>query len=178
MNELPAILELSRDLGSTYAAFLPIIPVGRASGGALLPPAGELLEALCSLRDTANSLGFRASLWCAPFVPLSGSSKHFRVHGCPSGKAFDILPDGTVPVCDTLRMKVSDVRKGVKEAWYDYLRHPLVRKLDEAPGECRDCPQRNVCRGGCRARAYALTSSLEAPDPLCPRVATQAFQRS
>lgn len=172
VKELPAILELSRDLGATYAAFLPIIPVGRASGGNFLPNARDLLDAFTALRDAADSLGFKASVWCAPFSLLIGSTKYFKASNCPTRKAFDVLPDGSIPVCDTLRIRVSDIRKGAREAWREYLAHPIVSKLNmEAPIECVDCPKKSKCVGGCRARAYALTGSLEKPDPLCPRIA-------
>ncbi|RLF12226.1 MAG: hypothetical protein DRJ98_01315 [Thermoprotei archaeon] len=169
VRELPSILELSRQLGSSYAAFLPVIPAGRAATTSFLPSSAELLEAFYSLRDAADLLGFKASIWCAPFAYLIGPTKHFHVYECNPRRSFDILPSGIIPVCDTLRIPVSDVKKGVAEAWREYLAHPLINEIAaKLPSTCKSCAARDRCRGGCKARAYALTGSFEEPDPLCP----------
>ena len=179
VDKLPSILELSSRLGSSYAAFIPIIPVGRAAKSySLLPDPGRLIDALQSLRDKAYSLGFHASIWCAPFAASIGGGRYFYVNRCAIASSLDILPDGSIPICDTLRIRISDVMKGVATAWSEYTSHPLVKRIAvRIPDRCRDCKLSSRCYGGCIARAYAMTGSLEEPDPLCPRIAIEQPQR-
>ncbi|MEM4462264.1 MAG: radical SAM protein [Candidatus Bathyarchaeia archaeon] len=173
VDKLPSILEFSCNLGSRYAAFIPIIPVGRASRVySLLPDPGRLFSALTSLRDKAYSLGFHTSIWCTPFAMRIGSGRYFRIGACTIASSMDILPDGSIPICDTLRIGVSDVSIGVVKAWSEYISHPLVKKISKRiPDRCRDCSISSRCRGGCIARAYATTGLLDEVDPLCPRIA-------
>lgn len=179
VDKLPSILELSSRLGSSYAAFIPIIPVGRAARSySLLPDPVRLIDALQSLRDKAYSLGFHASIWCMPFAMGISGGRYFHVDRCAIASSLDILPDGSIPICDTLRIKISDVMKGVVTAWNEYTSHPLVRRIAvRIPDRCRDCKLSSRCYGGCIARAYAMTGSLEEPDPLCPRIAVEQPQR-
>jgi MoaA/NifB/PqqE/SkfB family radical SAM enzyme len=53
-----------------------------------------------------------------------------------------------------------------------YRNHPtfrLLRDSDALKGKCQACSYRMVC-GGARARAFAMTGDLMAPDPLCTYV--------
>jgi radical SAM protein with 4Fe4S-binding SPASM domain len=169
LHALTDILRLSRDLEASYAAFIPVIPIGRAKyNDRLRINPSELLNAVIVLRDTANSLGFEATIWCAPFLSSVESTKYFHVNDCPIYRAWDILPDGSIPLCDSLRIKVTDVKIGVSKAWEEYLASPLVRNvLSTIPDACRNCKYNVICRGGCKARAYAITNSFTIPDPLC-----------
>jgi radical SAM protein with 4Fe4S-binding SPASM domain len=73
----------------------------------------------------------------------------------------DIFPSGFLPItCGNVR------NENVVEV---YRRHPVFRALrdaDSLSGKCGVCEYRNVC-GGSRARAFALTGSVLASDPLC-----------
>lgn len=177
IDKLPSILEISSKLGSNYAAFITVIPVGRASGfSSLLPDPAKLPSALTSLRDKAYSLGFPASIWCTPFALDIGEGKYFHVNRCAILSSLDILPDGSIPICDTLRIKVSDITKGVTAAWDEYVSHPLVKRIaTRIPDRCKGCRISSRCHGGCIARAYALTGSLEESDPLCHLIVADRF---
>jgi radical SAM protein with 4Fe4S-binding SPASM domain len=179
LHALTDILRLSRDLGASYAAFIPVIPIGRAKYDYRLSiNPSELLNAVTVLRDTANSLGFKVTIWCAPFLSSVGSTKYFHVSDCPIYRAWDILPDGSIPLCDSLRMKVTDVKVGISKAWKEYLTSPLVKNVfSTVPEACRNCKYNAICRGGCKARTYAVTNSFTSPDPLCT-LAQSSSQRS
>lgn len=178
LQALTDILKLSRDLGASYAAFIPIIPIGRAKrNNQLNVDPMDLLNATTTLRDTADSLGFRTTIWCAPFLSLVGPTKYFHVNDCPIYRAWDILPDGSVPLCDSLRIKVTDVKVGVSKAWEEYSTSPLVKEVfSTIPNVCRGCKYSRLCKGGCKARVYAVTNSLNSPDPLCPSI-RQSIQK-
>jgi radical SAM protein with 4Fe4S-binding SPASM domain len=40
-------------------------------------------------------------------------------------------------------------------------------KEERIGGACGHCPDRGICGGGCRVRAYRATGDLYAPDPFC-----------
>ncbi|MEM1557836.1 MAG: radical SAM protein [Candidatus Bathyarchaeia archaeon] len=172
LHVLTDVLKLSRELGASYAAFIPIIPIGRARyNDQLNIEPVELLNAVISIRDSTDALGFKAAIWCAPFLSSVGSTKYFYVGDCPIYRAWDILPDGSIPLCDSLRIKIADVKIGVSKAWEEYLASPLVKEVfTTVPEACRGCNYSRLCRGGCKARAYAVANSFSSPDPLCPLI--------
>ena len=87
---------------------------------------------------------------------------------CNAGKtACTIGFNGQVRPCSHAVQTYGSVKKGeggLKQAW-DNLQPWRTDAL--IPAECGDCSLKNMCRGGCRTEAYALSGSLKAPDPYC-----------
>ena len=168
---------LSEAVGAWEAVFLPLIPAGRArSGGGLAPTPGQVAECLRSAEEAAEEVGFRASVWCAPFAASFVRSKRIYIYPCSEG-VMDVSPQGDIMLCDTLDFKASNIREGVRKAWEAYLAFRDELLADRSVSHmwpCSSCPVRSFCEGGCLARAYLLKGDLGAPDPLCPLVAGEA----
>ena len=110
-------------------------------------------------------------LWCSPFASSFIRSRRVYVPRCMISACMDIAPDGSVMLCDTIDIKVTDVKKGVREAWEEYSSSELVKSLERPEnlrGLCRACRYARTCLGGCHARAMAIYGDLMMPDPLCP----------
>ena len=163
-------------VGASEAILLPLIPAGRAAreGRDLMPDPGQVAECMSGVEEAVEEIGYRACVWCAPFVADMAKSNRIYVFGC-SDRVMDISPQGDVLFCDTLDFRVANVREGVEEAWrkYEAFRDQLL--ADRKPNEmepCRSCPIRDFCQGGCLARAILMKNDLKAPDPLCPRASS------
>lgn len=85
---------------------------------------------------------------------------------CNAGKtACTIGPDGLVRPCSHANQVYGSVLEGdegLKKAWLNLQGWRTERYI---PEECGQCSIRNLCRGGCRTEAFAMSGSLEAPDP-------------
>jgi AdoMet-dependent heme synthase len=181
IGQLAAIAELVKKQGSELWSVFFIVPTGRAA--ARMMPDPERVEAtLHELADIADRQPFAVKTTAAPHYRrvLVGRRKArnqsagfgrrpgLRVN---DGRGFlfishrgDIYPSGFLPrSCGNVR-SVDPI---------DTYRHsPTFRTLRDASaltGKCGACEYREIC-GGSRARAYAVTGSMLASDPLCAYV--------
>lgn len=86
---------------------------------------------------------------------------------CSAGKtACTIGVDGEIRPCSHASQIYGSVMEndGFNEAWKNL--QPW-RTTQFIPSECSKCSIRNVCRGGCRSEAFAVSGKLNAPDPSC-----------
>jgi radical SAM protein with 4Fe4S-binding SPASM domain len=86
---------------------------------------------------------------------------------CNAGKtACTIGHDGSIRPCSHANQIYGFIHKdgGLKQTWLNL--HPW-RTNAYIPNECNECNVKNICRGGCRTEAYALSGDLQAPDPYC-----------
>jgi radical SAM protein with 4Fe4S-binding SPASM domain len=98
-----------------------------------------------------------------------------------------ILPNGDVTVCALSRdnrdlhfgnLLTSSLREIWQREGLDRLRSRYLA-AGHLEGVCADCIFRGVCRGGCRAWAYELGGSFDAPLPICEALERAgAFPRS
>jgi radical SAM protein with 4Fe4S-binding SPASM domain len=88
--------------------------------------------------------------------------------GCPCGKnSLRVSPDGWVRPC--VYWSASDTNLADGSFSIDALcQSEQWRAIRTIPRFCLDCPDLEVCKGGCAARR-ALTNGIEAPDPYCFR---------
>jgi AdoMet-dependent heme synthase len=79
--------------------------------------------------------------------------------GCIAGIRYcRILPEGSVTPCPYLPVKVGNIRQvSFKDIWANSEVLNELRDFDNLEGKCGLCEHRSIC-GGCRARAYGLTS--------------------
>lgn len=174
-SEVGRYVELCAELGVSSAALIPIIPVGRADRE-IMPTPSMTKEAFSLVAQKAEEVGLNVELWCSPFAPSLIKSRRIHASSCIVDVCMDIAPDGSVLLCDTIDIKVTDVKKGVREAWMEYSRSELVRSLtrpENLKGPCRACEHAESCLGGCHARALAIHGDLMMPDPLCPFVSNE-----
>ncbi len=161
-------------VGASEAILIPLIPAGRAGGRGrnLMPTSSQVVRCVKDVEEAVEEVGYRACVWCAPFLEDVVSSRRVYIFECSEG-VMDISPQGDILLCDTLDLSVSNVREGVEEAWrkYEAFRDELLSGRDTLEREpCRSCPIRDFCQGGCLARALLMEDDIGAPDPLCPRV--------
>jgi len=169
-GEAGRYVELCAELGTSSAALIPVIPVGRADRS-LLPTPSMTKEAFSLVAQKAEEVGLNVELWCSPFASSFIRSRRVYAPGCIISACMDIAPDGSVMLCDTIDIKVTDVKKGVREAWEEYSSSELVKSLERPEnlrGTCKACRYAHICLGGCHARAMAIYGDLMMPDPLCP----------
>jgi len=169
-GEAGRYVELCAELGASSAAVIPIIPIGRADRS-IMPTPSMTKEAFLLVAQKAEEVGLDVELWCSPFASLLIRSRRVYAPRCIISACMDIAPDGSVLLCDTIDIKVTDVKKGVREAWTEYSNNELVKSLERPEklrGPCKACRYAHICLGGCHARAMAIYGDLMMPDPLCP----------
>ncbi len=86
---------------------------------------------------------------------------------CNAGKtACTIGFDGSIRPCSHAIQTYGSMLDagGLYEAWINM--QPW-RTEEYIPESCNQCPEKNLCRGGCRTEAFAVYGSLKAPDPYC-----------
>lgn len=105
---------------------------------------------------------------CAPqFMRIAKqmnvSIKHVQamIRGCIAGLYYcRIYPTGEVTPCPYLPIKLGNIReKSFKDIWFNSEILKNLRDFKKLQGKCGECDYREVC-GGCRARAYGLTSDF------------------
>ena len=106
-------------------------------------------------------------------APAWPGSSQIRVYsggagGCPAGTHYmGIRPNGDVTPCPYLPVFAGNLRRSpLAELWTSSDLFGDVRRRASLEGRCGGCEMNAHC-GGCRARAYGMTGSLMAEDPLC-----------
>ena len=103
--------------------------------------------------------------------------RQLRDVGCNAGVTYcAVSPDGSVYPCGTISAKTpalycGNVREGgLLHVWQTspFLKQIRELKLTHIDGHCSECEFKNVCGGGCRARAVVHGGELHSADPLCP----------
>ena len=81
--------------------------------------------------------------------------------GCIAGLSYcRVYPTGEVTPCPYLPIALGNIRNTpFKEIWFKSEILEKLRNFDNLKGKCHVCQHRDVC-GGCRARAYGLSSSF------------------
>jgi radical SAM protein with 4Fe4S-binding SPASM domain len=88
--------------------------------------------------------------------------------GCPAGTHYmGIRPNGDVTPCPYLPVFAGNLRgASLADLWTSSGLFTGIRRRTALGGRCGECELNGHC-GGCRARAYGMTSDLMAEDPLC-----------
>jgi radical SAM protein with 4Fe4S-binding SPASM domain len=107
------------------------------------------------VKESRGRLTEAEAITCAPKGVNDGKALVFINY---RGEAF---PSRYLPVSG------GDVtRQSLSELYRDSSLFVSLRDISRLKGKCGRCPVRTVC-GGSRARAYAITGDLFAPDPCC-----------
>ena len=180
VGELARIAEfVHTELAATVWNLYFLVPTGRGQFVSDLTPA-EYDGVLADLRgikaDFADRMLVNAK--CAPhfvrtlFAADPGSS-FSRVYaggagGCPAGTHYlGIRPNGDVTPCPYLPVFGGNLGDAaLDEIWRDSEVFVRLRERKSLEGRCGACEFNPTC-GGCRARAYGMTGSYVAEDPLC-----------
>ena len=93
----------------------------------------------------------------------------FPQAGCQAANTMiAIASDGGVYPCPALPVRLGSIGEmSLKEIISSPAKKEFRRSLLKAPGECCDCAEIAVCRGGCRGRGLMLKGSLNGLDVAC-----------
>ncbi len=172
LGDLPLILQI--DLKTGFGVTLPNRPVDgiTARDGGMVPDPGELSSLdPAQLRKLASELG-EDRLRIHDFIlsQIMGLGT-IEPAGCEAANALSLVDgDGEVYPCDSLRVKLGDLRQeSLMTIWDKPIRQRIRRDVSSLPSVCSSCADLASCRGGCRGIVYHLKGHFKAPDPLCER---------
>ncbi|UXD21450.1 Fe-S osidoreductase [Ignicoccus pacificus DSM 13166] len=173
-------VRLSKELGASSVAIIPVMPFGNALVNEVWVRSREYMKALLDFVEALDEYEISGNTWCTPWSKYFFKSKRLHAGNCRFTEGIDIGPDGSVLLCDVLDIKLGNIReKNLKEVITEVNNNELVKKLREVPTTrpCRSCVFRELCLGGCYARALQRWGTLEG-DPLCPLVSLSRFRES
>ncbi len=188
--ELPQIAALVEECGVRIWSVFFLVPTGRAEASAMVDVEtaeatwewlADLSErAPFSVRTTAAPQFRRTQLRREKIGPsgatrLTGAGYALRewaggvdVRGVNDGRGF-LFIDRVGNICPSgfLQIAAGNVREDdLGEVYRTSALFRQLRDPDALTGICGTCPHTALC-GGSRARAYAVTGSVVADDPLC-----------
>ncbi len=191
-GEVNALIDLANELGTRRFLAFNFIPTGNAvniKDTDLTPSMREELLGLLYRRLKSGKLEVMTTAPQFARVCMSKSKDtmavaHFGtgetgdktrmlaefIGGCGAGRLYcAIQPNGSVTPCVYIPIKIGNLRKDkFSDIWENSAILKTLRRRDAVSGNCGRCDFKNVC-GGCRARAYAYTGSLNGCDPGCIR---------
>lgn len=96
--------------------------------------------------------------------------------GCTAGKDnfyVDAYGDvyGCSMMCSMKELSAGNLRNNLlSDIWNNSSMFKKIRNLEinNLTGKCKNCTYFSICKGGCRACAYASTNSLDGSDNRCP----------
>ena len=166
-DEIDDIMALAEKHGASSFHLFFLVPTGRGKEIEDISPdmyermIEGVLEKVASAR---YNLAVRPV--CAPQFMRIAAQKGLDLkkwtRGCIAGLTYcRIYPTGEVTPCPYLPIKIGNVRETkFKEIWFHSPILKALRDFDNLKGKCGVCEYRAIC-GGCRARAYGLTSFVD-----------------
>ena len=163
-DEIDDIMALSEKLGVENFHLFFLVPTGRGGKIADISPAKYELMIKENLSKTSrHRLNVRHS--CAPQFMRIAKDMHLDmrqwIRGCIAGMYYcRIFPNGEVTPCPYLPVKLGNVKnKAFKDIWFNSEIFKALRNPNTLKGKCGKCDYKQLC-GGCRARAYGLSSDF------------------
>jgi radical SAM protein with 4Fe4S-binding SPASM domain len=157
-------MSLAEELGVENFHLFFLVPTGRGTKIADISPA--MYEGMIKstfAKTGKHRLNVRPS--CAPqFMRIAkdmGLDMRQWIRGCIAGLYYcRVYPNGDITPCPYLPVKLGNVReKAFSEIWFNSEIFTNLRDVNKLKGKCGACEHRNIC-GGCRARAYGLSSDF------------------
>jgi radical SAM protein with 4Fe4S-binding SPASM domain len=177
LEEIPAVLELAADLGIGSVVTGTLVLGGRAAEGSLVsaPTQDQYLrlfdryDADSRFRELYEKIGKVAALeWRAAVTPRTESCTFVEnPYLTPTGRLYPcvLCHADEFAVSGVFEKKLTDVFAEGAPLWSSLLQ--VSRNRADALSECRDCPGRLVCAGGCMGRAWGSCGDLRAADDRC-----------
>jgi radical SAM protein with 4Fe4S-binding SPASM domain len=166
-DEIDAIMALAEEHGARAFHLFFLVPTGR--GKNIEDISADRYErmiegVLDKVADANYNLDVRPV--CAPQFMRIAAQKGLDLErwsrGCIAGLTYcRIYPTGEVTPCPYLPIKVGNIRETpFKDIWFDSPILKALRNFNNLKGKCGACDYQDIC-GGCRARAYGLTSFVD-----------------
>jgi radical SAM protein with 4Fe4S-binding SPASM domain len=163
-DQIDDIMALAENIGVENFHLFFLVPTGRGVKMADISPAQyENMIKTTFAKVAKHRLNVRPS--CAPqFMRIAkdmGLDMSRWIRGCLAGLYYcRVYPNGDVTPCPYLPIKLGNVRETpFKDIWFHSDMFKTLRDFDALKGKCGVCEHRAVC-GGCRARAYGLSSDF------------------
>ncbi len=89
--------------------------------------------------------------------------------GCQAANSMVyISPESKVYPCPTMPIQLGDLKDELlKNILSSNAKKDLVKRLHQAPAECKGCDELSGCMGGCSGRVYVLDGTIRMRDPAC-----------
>ena len=163
-DEIDEIMTLVEKLEVENFHLFFLVPTGRGAKITDISPAMyEGMIKTTFAKTAKHKLNVRPS--CAPqFMRIAkdvGLDMRQWIRGCIAGLYYcRIYPNGEITPCPYLPIKLGNIReKSFKEIWLTSEVFKALRDFTALKGKCGACDYRSIC-GGCRARAYGLSSDF------------------
>jgi radical SAM protein with 4Fe4S-binding SPASM domain len=163
-DQIDDIMSLAETLGVENFHLFFLVPTGRGVKIADISPAKyENMIKTTFAKVALHKLNVRPS--CAPQFMRIAKDMDLNmsrwVRGCLAGLYYcRVYPNGDITPCPYLPIKLGNIRaKSFKEIWFNSDMFKTLRDFETLEGKCGICEHRAVC-GGCRARAYGLSSDF------------------
>ncbi len=180
VSDFDAMAELVTSLGVVFWEVFFLVPTGR---GGDLPccSADEFEQLFAQLDQLSKRVSFKVKVTegqhyrrfladrYRDHATLAATHGHMPRVAVNAGRGFCFVdhtgvvsPSGFMPIpCGNVRDRsIIDIYRNSET--FRGLRNPDLLK-----GACGTCDHRNVCGGGSRARAYAMTGDIHAQEPFC-----------
>jgi AdoMet-dependent heme synthase len=164
LNDIDNIMSLTERLGVENFHLFFLVPTGKGAKLTDISPTMYEHMIKSTFAKTANhKLNVRPS--CAPQFMRIAKDLHLDmrqwIRGCLAGLYYcRVYPNGDVTPCPYLPIKLGNIRERTfREIWFN---SPILKDLkdfEKLKGKCGICKYRSLC-GGCRARAYGLSSDF------------------
>ena len=163
-DQIDDIMTLAEQIGVENFHLFFLVPTGRGAKIADISPAmyEDMIKGTFA-KTHKHKLNVRPS--CAPqFMRIAkdmGLDMRQWIRGCIAGLYYcRVYPNGDITPCPYLPIKLGNVRENTfKEIWFNSPIFKALRNPNSLKGKCGACEYKTLC-GGCRARAYGLSSDF------------------
>jgi radical SAM protein with 4Fe4S-binding SPASM domain len=163
-GEIEDIMSLAERLGVENFHLFFLVPTGRGvKMNDISPSRYENMIKTAFSKAAKHKLNVRPS--CAPqFMRIAkdvGLDMRQWIRGCIAGLYYcRVYPNGDVTPCPYLPVRLGNIReKTFSEIWRSSEVFKNLRDFRTLKGKCGVCNYSDIC-GGCRARAYGLSSDF------------------
>lgn len=161
VKEIEKTVEFLGSLGIDHFAANSIIKSGGGKQEELALPLEELDEVLTRILKTAEKKEM-SFIWYSPtrYCEFNPIEKGLGMKQCSASHiAMAIEPDGAVLPCQSYFEPLGNI---LTTKWRKIWNHKIsknLRNMEYLPDECLDCPEREICGGGCPLN-YTASSSI------------------
>ncbi len=154
-NDMLKTIDFIHDLGLKQFACNSLIYSGKAAETEVIKKIAieeNMLEPILSkIKEHAQDLGMEF-IWYTPteYCILNPLKLELGIKTCSACRiSMCVEPDGTVIPCQSYFTPLGNI---LKDDWVKIWRHPLcleIRSRKYVPEKCYECPDLNICGGGC-----------------------------